>query len=139
LLQRRDGLDSVQPERKEVEMSRVKIILTLGVTLALAALMLIFSPKPTQSASVAEPQNNKSLGVTASFALVVNDVQEGSPAAEANLASGDFILDVDGKQFFSLTEFQNLVRASNKPLKLRVLRINEAGQQEVFEVHTRRP
>ncbi|HEX8128541.1 MAG TPA: PDZ domain-containing protein [Pyrinomonadaceae bacterium] len=120
-------------------MSRVKIVLTVGVALSLVALALIFSPKQTHSAVVADPQIGKSLGVAASFALIVNDVHEGSAAAEANLASGDFILEVDGKQFFSLTEFQSLVRASDKPLKLRVLRINDSGQQEVFEVHTRRP
>jgi S1-C subfamily serine protease len=130
----------MQSERKgNVEMSRVKIVLTVGVALSLVALALIFSPKQTHSAVVADPQIGKSLGVAASFALIVNDVHEGSAAAEANLASGDFILEVDGKQFFSLTEFQSLVRASDKPLKLRVLRINDSGQQEVFEVHTRRP
>ncbi|HZH31149.1 MAG TPA: PDZ domain-containing protein [Pyrinomonadaceae bacterium] len=120
-------------------MSRVKIILTAVVTSSLVALALIFSPEPTQSAGVADPQTGKSLGVAASFALIVNDVHEGSPAAEANLAPGDFILGVDGKQFFSLNEFQSLVRAPGKPLKLRVLRINDSGQQDVFEVHTRRP
>jgi S1-C subfamily serine protease len=120
-------------------MSRVKIILTVGVVLSMVALSLIFSPKPTLSAGIANPQTGKSLGVAATFALIVNDVHAGSPAAEANLASGDFILEVDGKQFFSLTEFQSLVGASDKPLKLRVLRLDDSGRQEVFEVHTRRP
>lgn len=136
-------------------MTLTKTMVSAVVVLLFVTLVLAFSPKLSTSTKVpvasisddmetkdSNPVNlkesqGKKLGIGATFAVIVNDVQPGTLASEVNLTSGDFILDVNGKQFFSLREFQGLIETSARPLKLRVLRLNESCQNEVFEVHLR--
>ena len=70
------------------------------------------------------PALAQQLGVSAKQGLVVQNVQEGSPAADAGFERGDVIVEVDKKPIKSVAEFRESVanRAKGKPMLFRVQR-----------------
>ena len=70
------------------------------------------------------PALAQQLGVSAKQGLVVQSVQEGSPAAEAGFERGDVIVEVDKKPIKSVAEFRESVakRAKGKPMLFRIQR-----------------
>jgi len=70
------------------------------------------------------PALAQQLGVSAKQGLVVQSVQEGSPAAEAGFERGDVIVEVDKKPIKSVAELRESVdkRAKGKPMLFRIQR-----------------
>jgi len=70
------------------------------------------------------PALAQQLGVRATQGLVVQNVQEGSPAAEAGFERGDVIVEVDKKPIKSVAELRESVekRAKGKPMLFRIQR-----------------
>ena len=70
------------------------------------------------------PALAQQLRVSAKQGLVVQNVQEGSPAADAGFERGDVIVEVDKKPIKSVAEFRESVanRAKGKPMLFRVQR-----------------
>src|ERR1700682_4179378 len=70
------------------------------------------------------PAVAQQLGVSAKQGLVVQSVQEGSPAADAGFERGDVIVEVDKKPIKNVAEFRESVakRAKGKPMLFRVPR-----------------
>ena len=70
------------------------------------------------------PALAQQLGVRATQGLVVQDVREGSPAADAGFERGDVIVEVDKKPVTSLAELREAVdrRAKGKPMLFRIQR-----------------
>jgi serine protease Do len=70
------------------------------------------------------PALAQQLGVRTTQGLVVQNVQEGSPAADAGFERGDVIVEVDKKVVKSVAELRELVdrRAKGKPMLFRIQR-----------------
>ena len=70
------------------------------------------------------PALAQQLGVSAKQGLVVQSVQEGSPAADAGFERGDVIVEVDKKPIKSVTELRESVdrHAKGKPMLFRIQR-----------------
>jgi serine protease Do len=70
------------------------------------------------------PALAQQLGVRATQGLVVQNVQEGSPAADAGFERGDVIVEVDKKPVKSVAELRESVdkRAKGKPMLFRIQR-----------------
>jgi serine protease Do len=70
------------------------------------------------------PALAQQLGVRATQGLVVQNVQEGSPAADAGFERGDVIVEVDKKPVKSVVELRESVekRAKGKPMLFRIQR-----------------
>ena len=72
-------------------------------------------------------------GVSTRNGVLVEDVQIGTPASDAGLKSGDFILDVDGHPVHSADEFVGFLRQLiNRNAVFNVLQTN--GQVNVFSI-----
>ncbi len=70
------------------------------------------------------PALAQQLGVRATQGVVVQNVQEGSPAADAGFERGDVIVEVDKRPVRSVAELRESVnkRAKGKPMLFRVQR-----------------
>ena len=69
--------------------------------------------------------------------LTVQSVINNSPAASANIQPNDVIIKIDGKSTkgMGLTEAVSLIKGPiDKPIKLTLLRVNEAGKKEKINV-----
>jgi S1-C subfamily serine protease len=59
------------------------------------------------------PPAKSSLGVTGDIAFRVGNVTPGSPAQQLGLQSGDLIVRIDGKQFYSINDWMQLLAEKN--------------------------
>ena len=69
--------------------------------------------------------------------LTIQSVINDSPAASANIQPNDVIIKIDGKSTrgMGLTEAVSLIKGpKDKPIKLVLLRVNEAGKKEKINV-----
>ena len=70
--------------------------------------------------------------------LTIQSVIDGSPASNANIESGDVILEIDGKSTkgMSLNEaFKFIKGAKDQPIKLVINRTNEKGKRKNIEIN----
>ena len=84
------------------------------------------SAKPTLGLAVQPltPALAQQLGVKATYGLVVENVVDGSPAADAGIARGDVIVEVDKKPVKTVAELKQSVEkhGKGKPMLLRIQR-----------------
>lgn len=79
------------------------------------------------------PKPKASFGMTGSVAFRVNNVSPGSPAQQLGLQRGDFIVELDGKQFYSSNDFMEMLAEKNvgEEVEATYIRFNaENGQRE---------
>ena len=122
------------PVGREVRLSVVRDGMPITLTAKIAALDAKESgqadggekAKPALGLAVQPltPALAQQLGVSAKQGLVVQNVQEGSPAAEAGFERGDVIVEVDKKPIKSVAELRESVdkRAKGKPMLFRIQR-----------------
>jgi len=122
------------PVGREVRLSVVRDGMPMTLTAKIAALDAKESgqadggekAKPALGLAVQPltPALAQQLGVSAKQGLVVQNVQEGSPAAEAGFERGDVIVEVDKKPIKSVAELRESVdkHAKGKPMLFRIQR-----------------
>jgi Do/DeqQ family serine protease len=68
--------------------------------------------------------------------ILVTEVQDGSPADVAGIASGDIVEEVGGKPASSVGEFGRLLRAARAAHKPAILLVNRDGATQFFAIRT---
>ncbi len=66
------------------------------------------------------PEAKASFGVIGDIAFRVNDVSPDSPAQQLGLQKGDLIVRIDGKQFYSINDWMELLSEKNPGEEVRV-------------------
>lgn len=81
------------------------------------------------------PKQKASFGMTGSIAFRVNNVFSGSPAQQLGLQRGDFIVEIDGKQFFSIGDLMEMLAEKNPGDEVDVayIRFNEESKQREYK------
>ena len=83
-------------------------IFILSMFVSFVAGTLFTNGKASQASDKQQITPKASVRMNGSFVWLVNDVQEGGPAALAGLGPSDIILRVNGKEFDSVGQFYEL-------------------------------